>query len=446
MNLIFFLFIAAFFTISLGEFGQFPFGNTDFSVSTLDILLTLSLSVLLVWNIGIKKNLKVPQNFVFLTFFWAIGIISLFFSLDLGGWLYLVRFIIYSSCFYLSFHLIKSGILNPKEFFNLLKITGAVLAILGFGQLIVYPDLEPLTLLGYDPHKYRLVSTFLDPNLLGAFLTFSFVLTFWELLGKPFGNFRSFIKSNKWDVIVATLIGVALILTFSRSAYLMLFISLFSILIFKNRKVLIAVVIFGIISYFVFPPIADRIDGALNIDASANERFSSWDKGLTIFQQNPILGAGFNNIRAYSQKLELLKTFSADGGNSGSGVDSSLIFILATTGLVGFLSFMIFIVKIISDLVASATEKTKFFYNLQFQPVKLLQQIYKLPGLNKWYKEESPEKKSIKENFLSLPLLGLTIGLIINSFFINSLFFSPIMFVWYSLLGVFYGLGDGEAS
>src|SRR3989344_2392489 len=99
MNLILFTFIAAFFTLSLGEFGQFPFGNTDFSVSVFDILLTLSLSALLVWNIAIKKNLKMPRNFPYLIIFWAIAILSLFFSLDLSGWLYLIRFVIYASTF-----------------------------------------------------------------------------------------------------------------------------------------------------------------------------------------------------------------------------------------------------------------------------------------------------------------------------------------------------------
>ena len=169
MNLILFLFIATFFTLSLGEFGQFPFGNTDFSVSIFDILLTLSLSTALIWNIAVKKNLKLPRNFLYLIIFWAIAILSLFFSLDLSGWLYLLRFIIYSATFYLAFHLVKSKILSLNEFLTLIKITSITLAVLGFVQLIFYPDLGVLSDLGYDPHKYRLFSTFLDPNLLGTF-------------------------------------------------------------------------------------------------------------------------------------------------------------------------------------------------------------------------------------------------------------------------------------
>lgn len=443
MNLILFLFIAAFFTLSLGEFGQFPFGNTDFSVSIFDILLTLSLSFLLVWNIAIKKNLEMPPNLPFLLIFWAIAILSLFFSLDVSGWLYLVRFIIYSSTFYLAFHLARSKILSLDEFLTLIRITSMTLAVLGFAQLIIYPDLEVLSHLGYDPHKSRLFSTFLDPNFLGTFLSFGFILTSYQLVLKKYT--ATFFKENKWNVITALILGIAIILTFSRSAYLMSTISLLLILAVKNLKLLVSFIALLIILYLIFPGFNNRIDGALNVDASANARFSSWDKGLTIFQENPILGAGFNNIRSYSQKLNLIKPYSIDGGNSGGGIDSSLIFVMATTGMVGFLTYVIFLMNILSDLVSSATYSNKFFYGLHFQPVKLMQQIYKLPGLRKWYREGS-SSKGIKENFLSLPLIAITLGLIANGFFINSLFFPPIMFVWFSLLGVFYGLGEGEGA
>lgn len=438
MNLILFLYIAAFFSLALGEFGQFPFGKTDFSIAVTDILLTLNLSAVLIWNVAIKKNLKLPRNFLLLIIFWAIGMLSLFFSLDLSGWLYLVRFIIYSSTFYLTYHLVRSGILNSKESLTLLKITSVTLAVLGLLQLVIFSDLEMLSDLGYDPHKYRIFSTFLDPNLLGTFLNFGFVLLIYELILKPFTNFKEFIIENRWGVIWAIILGSTIVLTFSRSAYLMTVVALLIILAVKNRKLLIGFSILAIILYFVFPAFNARIQGAVNIDKSAQARFASWDKGLIIFQQNPILGAGFNNLRNYSSRLDLVKLYSPDGGNSGSGVDSSLIFVLATTGLMGFMGYGLFIIRILIDLVASATYDVKYFYNLQLWPVifRPLMKVFDLPRLGIWQREKPAE---IKSQFLSLPLLTLTLGLVANSFFINSLFFPPIMFLWFSLLGVFLG-------
>jgi len=446
MNLILFFFIATFFSLTLGEFGQYPFGNTDFSISILDILLTLSLSALLIWNIAIKKNLKLPRNFIYLMIFWAVAIFSLFMSLDLTGWLYLLRFIIYSATFYLTFHVVKSGIFSLDEYLTLSKVTATVLAALGIIQLIVYPNIDKLTNLGYDPHKFRLFSTFLDPNLLGSFLTISFILIIHGLISKEFITLKTFFNENKWTILASTITGVAIILTFSRSAYLMLVVSLFMILAVKNRKILAGFSVLVLVLYLIFPAFNSRIDGAFNVDASANERFSSWDKGLIIFQDNPILGVGFNNIRSYSQNRDLVKLFSSNGGNSGSGIDSSLIFVLATTGLFGFMAFVLFLIKVLTDLVSSAFSNTKFFYGLKFQPVKLLKIVYKLPGLSKWYKEDNSISSNMKSNRLSLPLLSITVGLIANSFFINSLFFTPIMFLWFSLLGVYYGLGEGEGS
>jgi O-antigen ligase len=446
MNLILFLFIATFFSLSLGEFGQFPFGKTDFSISIMDFLLTLDLSALLIWNIAIKKNLKLPRNFLFLTVFWAIGILSLFFSLDLSDWLYLLRFIIYSSTFYLSFNLVKSRILSLDEFLTLIKITTVALGVLGLIQLILYPDLEILSALGYDPHKNRVFSTFLDPNLLGAFLNFGLVVLVYKLLNKKFTTAKEFLRENRLDLLWTTTLSAAVLLTFSRSTYLMLVVSLLIILAVKSRKLLAIFAGFVLVLYLVFPAFNARIQGAINIDRSASERFSSWDKGLLIFQENPIIGVGFNNIRNYSQNLDLIKLFSPDGGNSGAGVDSSLIFILATTGLVGFISFVLFLIRNLSDLVSSLTYNVGALYSLKFKPVKFMTKVLEIPGLSKWYKEGSGNNYAIKPNDLSLPLFALTAGLIANSFFINSLFFPPVMIIWFSSLGVFYGLGEEEGA
>lgn len=446
MNLVLFLYIAAFFSIALGEFGQFPFGRTDFSVSATDILLTMCLTALLIWNIGIRKNLVIPKNFIYLILFWAIALISLLFSLDLSGWFYLVRFIIYSSTFYLTFHLVKARLLGLQEFLTLIKIGVMTLAIFGVFQLIIFPDLEVLTMYGYDPHKFRIFSTFLDPNFFGAFLVFGFILSLHELVSKKYLNFHDYLKENHWNLIWNGMLVASIIFTFSRSAYLMLALAMLILLSVKNRKLLLFSVILFIVLYFTFPIFNQRINGAIRIDASASGRFSSWDKGLEIFQKNPVLGVGFNNVRNYSRENNLVQLFSSDGGNSGSGIDSSFIFIMTTTGLIGLVSFSMLMFKILLDFFTDITKSFKYFYSLQFQPVKFLNKDFKLPVFTRWLNNGYQKNSYGRNNYLSLPLLSLTLGVMLNSFFINSLFYPQVMFVWYSLLGVYYGLGEGEGS
>lgn len=441
MNLILFLYIASFFSLSLGEFGQYPFGS-DFSISLTDILLGLNTTAVLIWNIGIRKNLKLPGSFILLILFWATLILSLFFSLNLSGWLYLLRFIIYSSSFYITYSLIRDRILNLHEFLSLLKITSVAVAIIGLIQILVFPDLEPLSYLGYDPHKNRVFSTFLDPNFFGTFLSFAFCIFIYELISKKFDNIKIFLKENKWQFISIFILGLSILLTLSRSSYLVVAVSVGLILLIKNLKLLGVFAILTLILYLIFPAFNSRIEGALNIDKSASERFFSWDKGLLIFQYNPILGIGFNNLRDYSVQNDLLRVYTIDGGNSGAGIDSSLIFILATSGLIGFLSFMIFLIKVIINLVSSLTANSSSFYTLKLEPFKFMKKVYEIPGLSKWYKDKT--SSNIKFTYLTLPLLSLTLGLLTGSFFVNSLFYPQIMFIWYSLLGVFYGLGEDK--
>ena len=407
MYLPLFIFIALFFSLSLGEFGQYPFGQSSFSLSLTDGLMFLSLCVMLVWNIAIRKNLAVPKNFLWLVGFWLICLLSLLFSFNLSGWLYLFRFIVYSGAFYLAFHLVKSKILDLGEFLTLLKLVSLVIAALGLVQLIIYPDLEPLSGYGYDPHKYRLFSTFLDPNFVGTFLSFPVVFIAGNLLDQKFSGFKQFFYKNKFDLIAGLIILVSVILTFSRSAYLMLFAALFLLLVFKRKLLLIPLFLIPLILYLIFPPFSERINGIINPDKSASERISSWEKGLTIFQQNPLFGVGFNNIRDAAEQLNLNKTYSPDGGNSGAGVDSSLIFVMATTGIAGTAVFFLFLFKILFGSLS-----------------RILRKNYRY----------------------SLPFFAVSSGLILNSFFINSLFFPAIMVIWFSALGVFYGLGEGEGE
>lgn len=402
MNLNFFLYIAAFFSLSLGEFGQYPFGQTQFSISATDILLTLAICTILIWNIGIKKNLKMPKVFFILAGFWAIGFFSLIFSFNFSGFLYLFRFIIYSSILYLTYSLIKSGIFSTGEFLNLLKITSLIIAILGLFQIIFFPDLEVLSLLGYDPHKNRLFSTFLDPNYTGTFLSFSLIFMVYELLTVKFKSFKTFFNENRLNLISASILFLSIILTFSRSAYLMLFSALFILLTLKRKMLLVPLFLIPFILYLIFPPFTQRLNGIWDIDKSASERFYSWEKGLIIFQKNPVLGVGFNNIRDYSQSLNLIQSFTPDGGNSGAGIDSSLIFILATTGIIGILAISGFLGKIYFSLITSVFIKKKEF---------------------------------------NLPILAIFTGLLLNSFFINSLFFPPVMFLFYSILGIYLAQG-----
>jgi O-antigen ligase len=401
MNLVKFLFIGAILTLTLGEFGKFPFGTSG-GISITDILLSFSILFFIIWHAVTKDKIFFPKLFKWILAFWVIALISLIWSLTLftpatvlKDSLYLIRFMIYSSSLLIVFNLIKSKTLTINGLGNTFLISGLIVIFLGFLQLIFFPNFETpffaLTDFGYDPHQGRLTSTFLDPNYTGAFLTFIAGLIVYRL---------SEVNNKRNWLFFLTVTILSIILTFSRSAYLMFAVSAIFWGMFNWRKISPKQKVFGIglglislllISLLV-PRFLQRVNGGLNIDDSASTRFSSWGKGIEITLAYPFSGVGFNNIRAAMEKLNLVNVNSMDGGHGGAGIDSSFLTVMVTTGLIGLFIYLIFWVKAVAALYQ-------------------------------------------KNNFLSLVFLSLMIGLFIDSQFINSLFFPAIMTFYFSLLG-----------
>lgn len=401
MYLVKFLLLGAVIAGLFGELGHFPFGSSSGAIYLADVLILLTLIFSSIWLVSTGAKVYLPKAFKWIALFWLVGILSLAFSLwsfspaeVAKGSLYLIRFALYSMTFLIAFNLKRSGILTVESLVFVMTRTGLAVAILGFIQLIVLPNFNSslifLTDFGFDPHQGRLASTFLDPNFVGTYLVLTLGLIVYRL--KKYGG--------RFEWFVAGVVALAVILTLSRSAYLMAGVLILGIVItfgknwnFKQKTAaaLTAVILAGSLFLF-YPRVYERLWGGLAIDVSAAQRFESWEKGWTIFQRSPLIGVGFNNLRTVSDKWNLVKAYSSDGGHAGAGIDSSLLQVLATTGVVGFVVYLGFWVRI-------------------------------------W---RSLRKKN---DVLKKNLLFLLIGLFLDSQFINALFFPPIMLMVFSLLG-----------
>lgn len=383
LNLVYFLVVGTIYSLILGEFGRFPFGGGAVSLTVYDLLLSLTVGFLLIWQIAIKKSYTSFKSLHLLTPFLSVALVSLIASGDLKGGLYLIRYLIYASSFWIGYCLVNSLQTSSRAIERLFINCGLILAILGLIQLVFFPDLKNLTGFGFDPHLGRLVSTFLDPNFLGSFLNISIAMTL-------IGWFKT--KERKL-ILFGLVMFVAIILTFSRSAYLFLFTQVLVWSVLKNKKIFLIMIVSVLLLNFLVPKFSERIIGGFSIDKSSIERFISWKNGLVVFKDKPLLGAGFNNLRDSFVENNLIKTYSEDGGHAGAGVDSSLLFVMATTGIIGILSFLFFWIKV-------------FFI-----------------------------KFSLEVNFA---VKGVILGLLVSSTFINSLFYPPIMLIIYLWFGSLY--------
>lgn len=300
-------------------------------VTLLDITV-LALCLVGFWKI--KFKLTSPPPFITSAFLFAlVALLSLImtplpltFSQYLLSFLYIVRF----SAFILLGWLILSKALPDlkQNIESILLLSGVGLAALGLLQFIFLPDLRFLAALGWDPHYYRTSSTFLDPNFLGSFLVLTLLLIF---------------SQKKYFLFL--IVFLALMTTFSRSSYGMFLLG-FLTLSFLNKSYKMAALTITLfflllLSFQIYIRTVNTVL-PLDRDQTASFRLTTWNQGFQIFQKNPLLGVGYNTYNA-ALKFYKLGDEQFLQGKGATSNDSSFLHILATTGFLGLLTFLLFL-------------------------------------------------------------------------------------------------------
>jgi len=323
----------------------FPFGQLlrievsvaelSFPILAVDVIAIISLIRVLV------VRQKMPPIAKYFLSFWVVGLFSLVMSFTVlspsittKGFLYLVRLLSYGSLFLVS---IKA--LNGKYKNNQLKSLLAVcifVAIFGWIQYFFYPNLTSLAIYGWDDHLYRMTSTFLDPGYTSIILVFGFLVSVSNYLN----------ENKKMALLLVVLLALSVAFTYARAGYLALIAGVIAlgVLTRKIKFSLIATFLFLVTIYFLPKPGGEGVD--LTRTASIGKRLANYQETREIIKISPALGIGFNNICAYKKKLPSAST----GLHSCSGADSSILFVLATTGVVGFIVFLDFGKRVFNHL------------------------------------------------------------------------------------------------
>ncbi len=387
LKIIFSLLILSFPIAGIGRF-QFSNGVT-FSIN--DVFLIILVTFWIAYHLLNKK--KVVKNSLTkpIAIFIGISLTSLILNIQhlslenfLVSFLYLLRWTMYA----LIFFIIKDF---DKKFKNiipyLLLFSGSLIVFLGYIQYFFYPSLKNLSYLGWDEHLYRMFSTFLDPNFAGAF----FVLFFIFILGL----ISQYLKNNQISHAMALsllnlFVLIAVYLTYSRSAFIMLIISLSVFLFLIKKWKLIIFTLAGLLLIVFIVPKSFQTEGTnLLRTFSSGQRIESSQVAVKIFESSPIYGVGFNAYR-YAQNKYGLNDKIWQITHSGAGTDNSFLFVLATTGIIGLVSYLYLIFSIF------ALAKVNF-----------------------------------KNNIFSIILFSSLAGLIFNSLFINSLFYVFVLeWIW----------------
>jgi len=378
------LFITCFLFLSLGQLSSLS-KSEGVNIYLFDIFIFLFVVLGIVYFL-VNKRIFIPKTLIVFFIFGFIGLTTLVFNFYRLGSLeffvslsYLIRFFIYLLFATLIFLSLKNNVIRTDIVIKTILLSGVLICFFGFVQLIVLPDFEVLDpSLGWDPHKYRLASTLFDPNFVGAYINLCLILLMYYKFDLK-GNI-----SKKMFLVIFILYLVSLLLTFSRSSWLMFSVIIFIYGVVKSPKLIILAGLLVFLAYFAVPRIQTRIAGSTDPADSAYFRFISWQNAIEIFKDNPISGVGFNSYR-YAQLDYGFVTLDTLGGHSGAGSDSSLLLVLATTGIIGFGTFL---TGLLLPFVLFVKSKEFAFYTVTF------------------------------------------LGLMVHALFVNSLFFSQITVLW----------------
>ncbi|PIS22595.1 hypothetical protein COT50_01065 [candidate division WWE3 bacterium CG08_land_8_20_14_0_20_41_10] len=356
-RLLFPLFALCLFSLSLGQFSVIYKFNEG-SIYLFDILIAVFDFIGILYLLAMKKVIKIPLPIFFLIAFCALGAISLIFTplnLEPTEFLtsasYLMRFFSYVLFALVTWNLVKLRIFQVDKIHLIIIFTGLVLFVIGLFQLAVLPDLETLDpLLGWDPHKNRMASTFFDPNFLGMYFTICLaVSTGMRSVIARTGATKQSLFGRRLYPLSSLIFLAGIFLTFSRSAWLATSVLLFFTLLRKKLLLLVSLAIV-LLAIFAVPRVQTRISGITDPQDSASFRLISWQNTWEIAKDNWVFGVGYNAFR-YAQKEYGFLNDSSLIARSGAGSDSSLLLVLATTGVFGLIFFAGFFIVVLMRTV-----------------------------------------------------------------------------------------------
>lgn len=350
------------------------------------------------------KAMFVFQVLLVLTFAFSIWQFPVS-ELKIGG-AYLIRLLAYLSLYWVV-RSWKIDLTFLQRTYRWLIWVGVIIAVTGVVQLIIFPDFAFLVGLGWDPHIGRLTSTFLDPNYVGTFLGVALTMASAQL---------AFGERKYWPVYVAIclLLFITLYFAYSRSAWVSTALAVTLVGYRHNWKTALAVIIIFVGVLFLPGRFSNRFSDAVTQtklttangvgldsgDDTSRQRILSWEKGWAVVRSSPILGVGYNNYGIASVR-EGVRREKDLTGHSGQGSDSSLLNTWATAGIFGLSALLVLLWAIIRPALK--------INRSDLMGAKLLQ----------------------------FGFAAAFIGILIDCFLINSLYYSPLLIVWVLFAGLF---------
>lgn len=235
---------------------------------------------------------------------------------------------------YLTLHLAiqNSKLKIQKSFF---AFAGLITLFIGLAQYFFLPDMRIFQYLGWDDHLSRLTLPHFDPTFTAV------MIGLYALSWIP--------ASTPHDLGIYLFSCIAILLTYSRSVWLSLVLTLLAFV--KNKKILISVLSLVILATILLPKKFGEGTNLLRT-YSISSRISSDFSYIQKYQWNLLIGRGMNTL--------ILDGTSADTHNHASGPNNSYLYLLTTTGILGLVGWGMFM----TSLYKKSTHKPMLIFFL----------------------------------------------------------------------------------
>ena len=361
-----------------GQLTRLPVGIPEVNVYLQDLVIAILVLSWFFYHFRAKKPFYKPLLTWPILSFFLVATLSLVVNLPrlqvreaLIASLYLWRWIFYAGIYFIVCEISKYRNMEISRLKYGLVFAGTIAAILGLVQYFIYPDLSNLVYLDWDPHKYRIFGTFFDPGFLGIISVLTLILIVISYINMSY----KLAWKKRILILAGILVYLVLALTYSRASYLAYLGGMGIIAwIKKVPKFFLAVLLLGVLTILVLPRPSGSEGVRLEREESAWGRIKNWGQAVTIVKDKPIFGVGFNTYRYAQRDYGFLGKENWQESHSGAGVDSSLFFVLATTGVLGLSVYLWLWKKIlgIKDLAVLASIAALFvhswFLNSLFYP------------------------------------------------------------------------------
>jgi hypothetical protein len=347
--------LLTFFLFSLGQLGRVSFFNQQVNFYLYEVLIGI---LLLFYFLKLKfaplKKLFDSQQWIFWGFIYLlISFFVKFFDYSLFenivSFLYLLRLFFYFLFFtYLYFYYQKK---EKKDLVLGFLIFSFLTIIFSFVQFFLYPNLRNLAYLGWDVHQNRVFGVFFDTSVAASIYGLFFL--FWL-------NY----KNTRYFWLLPPLF-LLLYFTYSRFVIFSFFLTLFLFFLKKSSLRYFFITLVFLIFLLIFFPQRSGVGVNLNRFFSIEARIKENILGIKMGLKNSLFGIGYNRIRFFRQKNNLLWKSDFNIYHGASSFQSTYVTLFVAAGVVGLLFFGKGLMKLING-------SKEFFYLIFFIAISSL--------------------------------------------------------------------------